>query len=120
MTETAVMVTAPSEHDIVKKTSGSLVAGCRAKIISPDGTEIKEYDKAGELLIQSPAVALGYLNNEKATAETFLHHDDGRWIRTGDEAVVTLAPSGNEHIVIVDRIKELIKVKVRNTNQKLE
>lgn len=106
------MVTAPSEYDILKKSSGNLVAGCRAKIIDPEGIEITEYDKAGELLIQSPAVVLGYLNNEKATAETFVHHNDGRWIRTGDEALMTLAPSGNEHLVIVDRIKELIKVKV--------
>jgi long-subunit acyl-CoA synthetase (AMP-forming) len=114
MTETSVVVTAPSEHDVVKKTSGSLIAGCRAKILDLNDVEIKDYDKSGELLIQSPAVALGYLNNEKATAETFVHHEDGRWIRTGDEALVTLAPSGYEHIVIVDRIKELIKVKVSN------
>jgi len=32
-------------------------------------------------------------------------------MRTGDEAVVRKAPSGYEHIFIVDRIKELIKVK---------
>jgi hypothetical protein len=33
-------------------------------------------------------------------------------MRTGDEAVIRKAPSGNEHVFIVDRIKELIKVKV--------
>jgi long-subunit acyl-CoA synthetase (AMP-forming) len=33
-------------------------------------------------------------------------------MRTGDEAEIRKAPSGNEHIVITDRIKELIKVKV--------
>jgi long-subunit acyl-CoA synthetase (AMP-forming) len=115
MTETSVVVTAPSEHDVVKKTSGSLIAGCKAKIVGPDDVEIQQYDKPGELLIQSPSVTLGYLNNEKATAESFVYHEDGRWIRTGDEALVTLAPSGYEHVVIVDRIKELIKVKVSNS-----
>lgn len=60
-------------------------------------------------MIRSPSVVLGYLNNEQANRETF---QDG-WMRTGDEAVVKKAPSGNEHIWIVDRIKELIKVKVR-------
>ncbi|KAH7168088.1 hypothetical protein DER46DRAFT_660713 [Fusarium sp. MPI-SDFR-AT-0072] len=29
---------------------------------------------------------------------------------TGDEVLIRLAPSGNEHLVVVDRLKELIKV----------
>lgn len=33
-------------------------------------------------------------------------------MRTGDEAMFRKAPSGNEHVWIVDRMKELIKVKV--------
>lgn len=90
-----------------------MLPGAKAKIIDLEGNEVTEYDKPGELLVQAPSVVLGYLNNEKATSETFVHHEDGRYIRTGDEAIVTLAPSGHEHIVIVDRIKELIKVKVR-------
>ncbi|CAI4210832.1 unnamed protein product [Parascedosporium putredinis] len=92
-------------------TSGSLVPGAAAKLIDFEGNEVTKYDTPGELYIQSPSVVLGYLNNEKANSETFVHHEDGRWIRTGDEVVMRLAPSGNEHLVIVDRIKELIKVK---------
>ncbi|KAF9772182.1 hypothetical protein IL306_010129 [Fusarium sp. DS 682] len=111
MTETATVVTSSSEDDVFTKGSGSLLPGTRAKIIDLEGNEVTEYDKPGELLVQAPSVVLGYLNNEKATSETFVHYQDGRWIKTGDEAIVTLAPSGNEHIVIVDRIKELIKVK---------
>ncbi|KAM0267509.1 hypothetical protein ACHAPA_005797 [Fusarium lateritium] len=111
MTETATVVTSSSEDDVFTRGSGSLIAGAKGKIIDIEGKEITEHDKPGELLIQAPSVVLGYLNNEKATSETFVHHNDGRWIRTGDEAVVTVAPSGHEHVVIVDRIKELIKVK---------
>ncbi|KAF4447332.1 putative phenylacetyl-CoA ligase [Fusarium austroafricanum] len=111
MTETSTVVTSSSEDDVYTRGSGSLLPGAKGKIIDLEGNEITKYDEPGELLVQAPSVVLGYLNNEKATSETFVHHDDGRWIRTGDEAVVTLAPSGNEHIVIVDRIKELIKVK---------
>lgn len=64
-------------------------------------------------MVQSPSVVLGYLNNDKANLETFLDDTDGkgRWMRTGDEAVIRKSPAGNEHVVIVDRIKELIKVK---------
>lgn len=90
----------------------------KAKLINLDGKEITRYDEPGELLIQSPSLALGYLNNEKATAETFVHDEQGRWMKTGDEVIVTKAPSGNDHIVIVDRIKELIKVKVRQDDGK--
>ncbi|KAF4946672.1 hypothetical protein FSARC_14136 [Fusarium sarcochroum] len=111
MTETATVVTSSSEDDVFTKGSGSLLPGAKGKIVDQQGKEITEYDKPGELLVQAPSIVLGYLNNEKSTTETFVHHPDGRWIRTGDEALVTLAPSGNEHIVIVDRIKELIKVK---------
>lgn len=112
MTETSVVVSSPSEHDVMTKAAGSLIPDIRVKIINTEGVEVKEYDKPGEVLVQGPAVVLGYLNNEKATSETFVHHHDGRWIRTGDEGLITLAPSGNEQLVIVDRIKELIKVKV--------
>ncbi|KAL2211451.1 acetyl-CoA synthetase-like protein [Sarocladium strictum] len=111
MTETSVVVSSPSEHDLLLGASGSLLPGYRAKLIDPSGTEITEYNKPGELLVSSPTVVLGYLNNEKATAETFVHDNDGRWIRTGDEVMFIKAPSGNEQLVVVDRIKELIKVK---------
>ena len=78
------------------------------RLITLDGKEITEYDTPGELLIRSPSVVPGYLGNEKATKETFI---DG-WLHTGDEAVIRLSPQNTEHVFIVDRIKELIKVKV--------
>ncbi|KAK0655893.1 hypothetical protein B0T16DRAFT_315553 [Cercophora newfieldiana] len=111
MTESATVVCSTSEDDIFQGTSGSLIPGVRAKIIDPDGREITEYGKPGELLVQSPSVTLGYLNNEKATAEAFIWDEDGRWLKTGDEVIVTKSPKGNEHLTIVDRLKELIKVK---------
>lgn len=112
MTETAVAVCGPSEHDIYPRGSGSLLPGVNAKLIDAEGNEVTAHETPGELYIQGPMVVLGYLHNVRATAETFVHHEDGRWIRTGDEAVVAVSSKGNEHIVIVDRIKELIKVKV--------
>ncbi|EER27338.1 AMP-binding enzyme, putative [Coccidioides posadasii C735 delta SOWgp] len=107
MTETCTVVCTTSSHDVWLGSSGSILPGIECKIISPEGVELTGYDEPGELVVKSPSVVLGYLNNEKATEETFI---DG-WMRTGDEAVVRVAPSGNEHIFIVDRIKELIKVK---------
>jgi acyl-CoA synthetase (AMP-forming)/AMP-acid ligase II len=86
--------------------------------MSLEGVEITGYNQPGELVVQSPSVVLGYLNNPKANKETFFDAADGkgRWMRTGDEAEIRKAPSGNEHVFIVDRIKELIKVKVYSTS----
>lgn len=116
LTETSTVVSSTSNEDIWFGSSGSLISGVRAKIVSIEGVEITGYDQPGELIVQSPAVVLGYLNNDQANTETFLDDTDGngRWMRTGDEAVIRKAPSGHEHVFIVDRIKELIKVKVRH------
>lgn len=109
LTETCTVVCATSPQDVWLGSSGSLLPGYEARIMSPDGKELTGYDQPGELVVRSPTVVLGYLNNEKANKETF---EDG-WMRTGDEAVIRLSPNNTEHIFIVDRIKELIKVKVR-------
>ena len=76
-----------------------------------NGEEINSYDQEGEILIRSPSVVLGYLKNEEANRETF----QNGWLRTGDVAVIRKSEQGNEHVFIVDRIKELIKVKVRES-----
>ena len=108
LTETATTVCASAANDIWFGSSGSLLPSCEAKLVSIEGNEITCYDQPGELVVRSPSVVLGYLNNDEANKETF---QDG-WMRTGDEAVIRKSPSGNEHVFIVDRIKELIKVKV--------
>lgn len=108
LTETCTVVTATKPDDIFLGSSGSLLPGFECKIVTPEGTEITEYDQPGELLVKSPSVVIGYLNNEKANKETF---QDG-FMHTGDEAVFRKSPKGYEHVFIVDRIKELIKVKV--------
>ncbi|RAO70812.1 uncharacterized protein BHQ10_006824 [Talaromyces amestolkiae] len=107
LTETATVVSGTTATDIWFGSSGNFLPGVEARIVTPDGKEIIEYDTPGELAVRSPSVVLGYLNNEKATKETFR---DG-WMFTGDEAVMRTGPQGTEHMFIVDRIKELIKVK---------
>jgi long-subunit acyl-CoA synthetase (AMP-forming) len=112
MTETSTVVISTGENDIMIGTSGSLLPGTRAKLLDEEGREITEYDKRGELLVQSPSVTLGYMHNERATSEAFIWDEDGRWMRTGDVAIVRKSPAGYEHFAVVDRLKELIKTKV--------
>ncbi|GFF28538.1 4-coumarate--CoA ligase-like 7 [Aspergillus udagawae] len=107
LTETSTVVCSTHPTDVFLGSSGTLLPGVEVRIMTPEGKEVTSYDTPGELVVRSPSVVLGYLNNEKATKETF---EDG-WMRTGDEAVVRVSPKGREHIFIVDRIKELIKVK---------
>jgi len=99
-------------HCVYRRFSNPVIFSSLLANLGRTGKEITNYDEPGELLVKSPAVVLGYLNNEKANRETFVIDSTGnRWMRTGDEAVFRKAPSGYEHLFIVDRIKELIKVK---------
>lgn len=117
MTETSVCVSIPSEHDITARASGSLLPGTSVKLLDERGMEITQLEKPGEILVQAPSVVLGYLHNGKANAATFVYDIDGRWIRTGDVGLMSKTNSGNEQLVIVDRIKELIKVMVSMHHQ---
>lgn len=111
--EASPMVCGTNELDIWSGSTGTLLPGMEARLVTMQGNEITGYDQPGELWIKGPNVTLGYLKNDTATKETFVEDGKGgRWLRTGDEVVIRKAPSGDEHYFIVDRIKELIKVKV--------
>ena len=60
--------------------------------------------EVGELVIRGPQVMLGYRNNPEANRLTF---DDSGWMRTGDIGYYDT----EGFLYIVDRMKELIKVK---------
>ena len=116
VTESATVVCSTIPSDVYFGSSGSLLPGIEARIVTPEGEEVTKFDTPGELWVKGPAITLGYLNNQKATEETFV---DG-YLRTGDEAVIRKHPkSGHEHIFIVDRLKELIKVNVRVADKKV-
>ncbi|KAF9028932.1 phenylacetyl-CoA ligase [Hymenopellis radicata] len=80
---------------------GQLLPGTSAKIVKEDGTLAND-GEPGELYIQGGQVALGYFGNPKETARTFVNG----WLRTGDQAMFK-----NKDIFILERVKELIKVK---------
>ncbi|KAG5651177.1 hypothetical protein H0H81_009584 [Sphagnurus paluster] len=81
---------------------GRLLPGIQARVIKPDGSSAR-HNEPGELIVKGPGAALGYLNDEKANKATFL---DG-WIHTGDQVLI----SENYEIFVVDRLKELLKVR---------
>ncbi|QMW43941.1 hypothetical protein G4B11_007311 [Aspergillus flavus] len=84
---------------------GELNANCEAKIMAEDGvTELLERNQRGELWLRGQNVMKGYWRNPEATKAT--KTEDG-WLKTGDVAFV----DDHGKFYVVDRLKELIKVK---------
>ncbi|KAI1047190.1 hypothetical protein LB505_011658 [Fusarium chuoi] len=104
MTEATMAVTlfAPDEFDVSHMGVGYLVPNMEMKILKDDG-QLAGYDEEGEALIRGPNIFKGYYRNPGASQETF----ESGWLKTGD--IVTMDKSGM--LKIVDRKKELIKVK---------
>jgi len=82
---------------------GTICASTTVKIIKEDGTEAG-VGEPGEICAKGPQIVMGYLNNPKATAETF---DKDGFLHTGDQGSI----DENGMVTILDRIKEMIKVK---------
>lgn len=106
MTESCSCITAhPPEKYEYKYAHrvGTICASTEVKIVDEQGNEVG-VGVPGELLARGPQITMGYLDNPKATRETYL--EDG-FLRTGDQAVI----DEEGMVSITDRIKEMIKVK---------
>ena len=85
-------------------TIGPLVPSTEGRIVDPvTGADLGP-GEPGEVWVRGPQVMKGYLNNPEATASTV---DADGWLHTGDIGVV----DADGYLTIVDRLKELIKVK---------
>ena len=98
----------PVSH--VQPSQGAVLGGCGhpvpntiAKIVDIETGEALGAHEDGELLVAGPQVMKGYYRNENATESTII---DG-WLHTGDIAKY----DDDGQFFIVDRLKELIKVK---------
>ena len=105
MTEaTAAIALHPAGTPAVPGSSGRLLPGVRARITDPETGADRGPGETGELWVRTPAQMTGYLGNPSATDATV---DAGGWLHTGDIARF----DGDGNLFIVDRVKELIKVK---------
>ena len=105
MTEaTAAIALWSADMPVVPGSSGRLLPGVRARIIDPDTCADRGHGETGELWVRTPALMTGYLGNPDATAATI---DPDGWLHTGD--IARFDSAGN--LFVVDRVKELIKVK---------
>lgn len=108
LTEAAILVCVSNREDVVFGSCGHLIPGFEGRLLGSDGSFVSGYNTPGELVLRSPSVMIGYYKNEEATKDTFTN--DG-WLRTGDLVEIRKSAKGYDHIFIVDRIKELIKVR---------
>ncbi|OCT47273.1 4-coumarate--CoA ligase 2 [Cladophialophora carrionii] len=107
MTESCSCITAhpPEKYDYKYAFRvGTIVASTEVKIVDPDTGRECGLNEPGEIWARGPQVVMGYLNNPKATRETF---DKDGFLHTGD--IGSIDEEGL--ITITDRLKEMIKVK---------
>jgi long-chain acyl-CoA synthetase len=88
-------------------TIGQPLPGTRFRLLDKeDASKDAPPGEPGELVIQGPQVMRGYWRRPEAEATAFAERADGRWLRTGDVAVIDEAG----YVRIVDRIKDMIAV----------
>src|SRR6059036_1609991 len=85
-------------------TVGQLLPSTECRVVDVVSGEDLGPNQDGELLIRGPQVMRGYLNDAEATAATL---DADGWLHTGDIGHA----DADGYFTIVDRAKELIKVK---------
>ncbi len=74
------------------------------KIIDPETKEELSYNEIGEILLKSPTMMDGYLNNPEETSELIKTYVDGTWVHTGDLGYL----DNDGCLFIKGRIKRLI------------
>jgi acyl-CoA synthetase (AMP-forming)/AMP-acid ligase II len=105
MTELAVGATTPRVGDVGAHGSvGKLLPNTELRVVDPATGDDMGIDGVGELLVRGPQVMAGYLDRDDATAATI---DADGWVHTGDLGRI----DADGMVWVVDRIKDLIKVK---------
>jgi len=103
MSELSPMALVSPLNGVKQGSCGVVMPNTLVKIVDPTNGKVLGPNQTGELCIKGPQVMLGYLDNPQATAETIR---DG-WLHSGDIAF----HDEDGYLFIVDRLKELIKVK---------
>ncbi len=107
MTETTA-VSHGSPFDRPKTGSfGVPIPGVTAAVVDADGTEFKQIDEVGELILHGPNMMQGYWKRPEETEEAIIDIDGKKWLRTGD--LVRMDEEGYFHFF--DRKRDLIKYK---------
>jgi len=104
LTESSPVVSILEKGSSKYTSSGKPVPNTEMKVVNKENKTNVGPGESGEICVRGPQVMLGYHNNPQATAETI---DSAGWLHTGDMGYY----DEEYDFYIVDRYKELIKVK---------
>jgi long-chain acyl-CoA synthetase len=110
LTESASAVTFNHYYEHVIGSIGATVPGVETQIRDISTGEMLPAGKEGEICIRGNNIMKGYLDNPKATYDTFWHLDkkkkrhEDRWFRSGDLGYM----DDRGYFYIVDRLKDMI------------
>ena len=104
LTESSAAGTVLPNADALRKvgSAGIPIIHGGLKIADDDDNEVP-VGEVGEILLSGPHVMAGYWNNPEASIAALR----GGWLHTGDVGFI----DADGHLTVVDRVKELIKVK---------
>nr|CAB3219785.1 4-coumarate--CoA ligase 1-like [Phallusia mammillata] len=100
----AVPLTATKDEQTPLKSIGKVIQNTKIKVVDTETGQELNCNENGEICVKGPQVMKGYYKNPEATAGCI---DVDGWFHTGD--IGYFDKFG--HIYIIDRLKELIKVK---------
>ncbi len=105
MTESVAAVAYTFEGTNEPGSIGIPLVGVDVKICKVDTDEDMPFGEEGEICINSPAIMMGYLNNQEETDKIIRTHSDGKkWLHSGDLGYIT--PNGL--IYFTQRLKRMI------------
>lgn len=104
MTETGTVTSTRGGDDLgaIATTVGYPRPGFDVRIVDADGTDV-EPEQSGEVIVRSPTIMSGYLDDPEGTAAAL--SPDG-WMRTGDCAI----RDASGRFKIVGRLKDMVSV----------
>ncbi|XP_014260434.1 4-coumarate--CoA ligase 3-like isoform X1 [Cimex lectularius] len=104
LTESAPVLTHSHQDYKDRASTGAIVSNTLAKVVDTETGKDLPAGETGELCFKGPQIMKCYHNRPEATAETI---DKDGWLHTGDVGYINEL----KNCFIVDRKKELIKVK---------
>ncbi|MBO4554449.1 MAG: acyl--CoA ligase [Clostridia bacterium] len=108
LTET-VSVCAVSYDGYVEGSLGKPLKDVEIRIVDDNMNEVP-LGEAGELLVSTPQIMIGYFGDKVATKKTFVEIDGKKWLKTGD----IFRTDKDNNLFFLGRKKRLIKISGMN------